>query len=243
MTMTAKLRKFEIPMGEVRLFPSEPQASRMLAAHTKLQSARVAVADAQYAHIREHGEHLVLSDIWTHKPRVRIEEAVSISSGIIDVFTVRSWLHAGLKDGRGEPVDEEKLNKMYYPSISWEYGTAYLHISCIGKIPMEGFPFNGVNPKEMKAYLTFPDTPTGEWRVTFYTDEETAELCELPVERAEPTEAEPTEAEPTEPTERPFAVRILMDAAEEVLSRDDLTECQTASLEMLVEAFCFVHLS
>lgn len=182
------MKKFDNYLDDIRLFPTPIQVGLLMDARNKLQAARTAVCEAQNAHYSATGKFLRASDVRTSEPQVRVEEAVAVSSGVIEVSIVRSWLSAGLDDGRGREVDEDKINRIYYPHVKEAPDAHYLQLGCIGDIRMETFPYDDIDPKELKAFLSYPLEDNDEWTIAFYgsepitVSEETAVLAEPTVE-------------------------------------------------------------
>lgn len=226
------MKRFDNRLSQVTLLPTAEQVGLLNDAHAKLQAARSAVAEAQRVHHGITGTYLRNSDIRTHTPRVPIPEALAVNRGVIQLAIVRSWLSAGLQDGRGREVDEININRMYYPLIKWEDDTPYLNIGCIGWIRLAEYPHDGIDTQEMAACLHYPAGEMGEWCVTFYglspsmngTGAEADYVAEPP-------------APDDDAVEECFAVKMLVSAAEVLLKTDELTDDQRTALELTLEAF------
>lgn len=182
------MKKFDNYLDDIRLFPTPTQVGLLMDARNKLQAARTAVCEAQDAHHSATGKYLNVNDIRTTTPRVHIDEAVEVSSGVIEFSIVNAWLSAGISDGKAREVNEEKINSLYYPRVIREDGTPYIQIAHIGEIRMETYPYSDADPKDMRAYLSFPTEENDVWTVAFYGSEpitvreETAVLAEPTVE-------------------------------------------------------------
>ena len=210
----------------VRLFPTPTQVESLMDARNKLMAARTAVSHAQAEHYSATGTYLQLKDVWSTNPDVHIDEVFAISSGVIELSIVRAWIQAGLSEGRGRSVNEDRLNFFHYPPlVRSNDGTCSLGVANIGRILMADTLNGVVDSKDLKARLLFPSGGADDWE---------ADIYRKPLSEPEPSEPV---AEPSADVEHLFVKRTLVDAAETLLARDNLSGDQKTALELVLEEF------
>ena len=231
------MAKFHPLMCGVRLLPTSRQVGKLRTAHTKLQAAREAVRKVSEAHFEETGTHLKLDDVWTSSPKVVVPEAVEISSGVIDISVVRGWLRAGLNEARGVAVEEARLSELFYPRITTCNGEFFVKVHSIGKIRVEERPSEEFGRFDVKAFITFSPQGKNLWFVDFYTRKPLPQIGdEEPTKSLDENDPEALE-DPKPKGSSDFALRLLLDAAEEVSQETDLTDSQKVAVDMLLTVF------
>ena len=223
------VKRYETEASEVTLLPNVEQVWMLNTTHAKLQAARDAVCVAQ----RDvHGGSLTTLEIKDAETELQIPEVLDvIKHNVFHVATIRIWLSAGIKEGRGKAVDECHITPIYNDPIKERGGEQYLFIPRIGRVKLA----SPIAELPKTVYLQFPDEDNADWRIRFYAQASTNGTGD-PADALPPIEAE-AGAEAQENPNANLVRESMLFFGRALLKTDELTDDQRTAIELMLEAF------
>ena len=223
------VKRYETQASEIKLLPNVEQVWMLNTTHAKLQAARDAVCAAQ----RDvHGGSLTTLEIKEAESELQIPEVLDvIKHNVFHVATIRIWLSAGIKEGRGKAVDNCHITPIYNDPIKVKDGKQYLYIPRIGRVKLA----SPISELPKTVYLQFPDEDNADWRIRFYADASTNGTGD-PADALPPVVEEPADEVQENPNGNILRESMLF-LASALLKTDGLTEDQRTAIELVLEAF------